>query len=90
MHTFQEKWFTYKRIYCRDGHIDFMYDDILNDPNNDAKSNITASSIVTYVKCDDMPWEKLRDIGGFGFIEYLMKNRDLMSANEIWNNIHKN
>ncbi len=80
----QEKWYTFRRIYCKEGFIDMWAGDCINDPNEDTKHNLQLNSSTTYYR-----------LNGKGLWIYKgdLKNMSKMicgdytihfTANEIW------
>jgi hypothetical protein len=53
METLSEKWFTFRRVLCKEGFIDWWQGDQANDPNKDELSYYNLNSTSTMFRLND-------------------------------------
>jgi hypothetical protein len=79
----KEKWFTYCRIYCKQGFIDRLICDSANDPNLDQKQSFNLNSISTYYRLGGSSTWFVKSC--FNQIEEIILNfKDISTSEEIW------
>ena len=81
--TLQEKWFTYRRLYCKTGHIDLLNCDKAHDPNLDTKPAYNLNSSDTYFRLNgEGEWISKYDLRGIH--EDISNYGDLFTSDEYW------
>lgn len=53
---FNEKWYSFLRIYCKDGYIDRWTGDCFDDPNKDNKSRLCGNMSSTWYRLNKGRW----------------------------------
>lgn len=84
-----EKWFTFTRIYCKQGHIDMWSDDCSNNPNEVTKTNYNLNLSITYFRLNgNGEWITKNDLKGL--FEDINTYHTLFTSNELWDISHVN
>ena len=79
----EEKWFTFRRMYCIEGFIDMWQGDQADNPNNEDKSWIHLNSYSKMFRLNgEGQWIHHRDLRGiFEDIHYYWEG---FSADDLW------
>lgn len=84
-----EKWFTFRRLYCKEGYIDYWSGDCSNDPNLDTKPNYNLNSTISMFR--------LNGVGSWidknllrGLFEDINNYSDGFTSDELWEMSHIN
>ena len=79
----EEKWFTFTRIYCKEGYIDMVNCDSGHDPNDDIKPSYNLNSSATYFRLNGQgEWIYKDDLKGL--FEDINVYHEVFTANEFW------
>lgn len=80
----EEGWVRFRRIPCKEGHIDIWQGDQSCDPNSAERPNFNLNSSATYLRCNDSEWVHSRDLRIRGhYLPYLDMAPEF-TADEIW------
>lgn len=78
-----EKWFTFIRFYCKEGHIDMWSGDSGHDPNQDTKPSFNLNSSITYFRLNgEGEWVSKNDLKGL--FEDINTYYEVFTSNELW------
>ncbi|CAB4175324.1 hypothetical protein UFOVP1247_110 [uncultured Caudovirales phage] len=84
METLNEKWFTFRRIQCKEGFIDWWQGDQANDPNLDEKSYYNLNSTSTMFRLNGKDkWVHTSELVGLN-IDIMQGYPELFSSDDLW------
>lgn len=79
----EEKWFTFRRMYCKEGFIDMWQGDQADNPNNEDKSWINLDSFSKMFRLNgEGPWIHHSDLRGI--VEDIHSYWEGFSADDLW------
>lgn len=79
----KEKWYTYLRVYCKEGFIDRWLGDSINNPNNDSQCKWQLNSFSTFWRLNNGDWVETMSVKNIQ--KLLMEFKNVSTADEIWN-----
>ena len=83
-------WVKYQRVECKEGFIDVWYGDSANNPNNDEEMSYCLNTMKTFFRLNGKDeWIESSSFNNY-FKNFLCKNKENMTSNEIWNQYLKN
>lgn len=84
METLSEKWFTFRRIPCKEGSIDMWQGDQANDPNRDEKSQYNLNSGSTMFRLNgEGQWVHKLELVGLDH-DIMQGYPEIFSASDLW------
>lgn len=84
MEALSEKWFTFRRIQCKEGFIDRWSGDQADDPNRDERSHYNLNSSSTMFRLNgEGKWIHKSDLIGLDQ-DMLQRYSELFSAEDLW------
>lgn len=85
----EEGWVRFRRIPCKEGHLDVWSGDQSCDPNEAERPYYNLNSSATYLRCNGSKWINVRDMKVRGhYLSYLDMTPEF-TADEIWKELTK-
>lgn len=85
----EEGWVRFRRITCKEGHIDLWHGDQSCDPNEPERPYHNLNSSATYLRCNGSKWVHVRGLAIRGhYLPYLDMNEEF-TAEEIWQELNR-
>lgn len=85
----EEGWVRFRRVPCKEGHIDVWHGDQSDNPNRTERSYYNLNSSATYLRCNGSEWIHTRDLKVRGHYLYYLDMGDEFTADEIWAELTK-
>ena len=85
----EEGWVRFRRVPCKEGHIDVWMGDSGSNPNDEERPYYNLNSFATYLRCNGSKWVHSRDLKHNGhYLPYLDMASEF-TAEEIWSELNK-
>lgn len=83
-HYIEEGWVRFRRVPCKEGHIDVWMGDASCNPNHEYRPNYNLNSFATYLRCNGSKWIHKNDLKHRGNYLYYLDMASEFTADEIW------
>lgn len=86
----EEGWVRFRRVACKEGHIDVWRGDSSDNPNHEERPTYNLNSSATYLRCNGSKWIHTNDLKHRGNYFYYLDMGDEFTADEIWQELTRN